>query len=151
MVRSTREQMLLDMAFVAARRSTCSRAQVGAIISTGGRVISTGYNGAPAGLAHCEHSSDEPCRRAVHAEANAIAFAARHGVATQGAVLTCTHAPCLECARLIINAGISGVVFYYDYRVLEGVQLLSDAGVPVASLQRMKELEDYLTWPESSS
>ena len=151
MVRITRERMLLDMAFAAARRSTCQRAQVGAIISTGGRVISTGYNGAPAGLPHCEHTSDDPCRRSVHAEANAIAFAARHGVATQGAVLTCTHEPCLECSRLIINAGIAGVVYYYDYRVHEGIELLKEVGVPVLSLQRTKELEGLLTWPESSS
>lgn len=114
-----------------ASRGTCSRLQVGAIIVRDGRVISSGYNGAPSKMEHCHHppGDNTPCQISVHAEANAIAFAARYGVSTEGCIMVTTHAPCAECAKLIINAGIIKVVFGRDYRSRDGIKLLDDAGV----------------------
>lgn len=123
--------MLLDVATTVATWSTCSRLHVGAVLARDGRVLSTGYNGAPAGRPHCVHRDDRPCRTSVHAETNAVAFAARHGVSTTGAVLYLTHAPCLACAGLLINAGIAEVVYLDRYRSDEGVRELRAAGVAV--------------------
>jgi dCMP deaminase len=123
--------MLMAMAETVALRGTCSRLQVGAVVSMDGRVLSSGYNGAPGGFSHCDHSPTEsvPCAQAVHAEANAIVFAARHGVATGGAVLHTTHLPCPACAKLIINAGIWRVVWKVPFRDDSGLELLTRGGV----------------------
>jgi dCMP deaminase len=154
--RPTREETLMRQAEIVAERSTCSRAHVGVVIAHEGRIVSQGYNGAPAGMDHCSHdcscgldydptdvedehltscpvgaSTRTGCKVSVHAEANAIAFAAKHGVATGGAVLFTTMAPCLACAQLIINAGIMRVVYARPYRFDEGLQLLIEAGVMV--------------------
>lgn len=147
-----REKALMDIARVYQGLSTCTRNQVGAIISIEGRVISSGYNGAPAGMPHCDHTCTcpidmrmvgaasphaldcpkvAPCKLAVHAEANAIAFAARNGLPVLAASLHTTLSPCYVCAQLIINAGITRVVFDRDYRDLTGVYLLVDAGVTI--------------------
>ena len=101
----------MQVAEVFATRSTCSRAHVGVVIAREGRILTTGYNGAPAGMAHCNHSPDEVngCQNAVHAEANAIAYAARYGISLEGAELYSTFMPCLACAQLVINAGIQQI------------------------------------------
>jgi dCMP deaminase len=136
-----------------AQRATCSRNQVGVVIAKEGRILVTGYNGAPAGMPHCNHTCwctsfafaephdvDEtrpheeqcplkPCVVAVHGEANAIAWAARNGVPTQGADLFTTVSPCYSCAQLIINAGIIRVVYHQLYRLQKGLNLLVQAGV----------------------
>jgi dCMP deaminase len=116
-----------------AQRGTCGRAAVGVVITVGGRIITTGYNGAPSGMSHCpdtdEHQTGPSCQHAVHAEANAIAFAARHGTPTDGATLYTTLTPCVPCAQLIINAGIVRVVAHTPYRVMDGWDLLYDAGI----------------------
>lgn len=126
---------MMEMAQVLSRQSTCSRLGVGAIIARDHRVISTGYNGVASGEPHCNHSqTDEKCTEAVHAEANAIVFAARHGVATGGANLYVTHSPCVECARLIINAGIEKVYYLVPYRIRDGVHLMQRAGLTVTRL-----------------
>lgn len=132
MTRPSAERMLLDMALVAATRSTCSRLHVGAVLaSTDGHVLSTGFNGSPAGRPHCVHRDDRPCRRAQHAERNAIVFAARYRGGAEGAVLYLSHAPCLDCAGMVINAGIAEVVYLERYRSDEGVRELLAAGVVV--------------------
>ena len=137
------DDVLLGVAQLMAQRGTCSRGHIGAVIARDGRVLSTGYNGAPAGLPHCSHPPGEEniiatadpgvetCAGSVHAEANAVAFAARHGVSVGGATLYCTHAPCLPCAFLIVNAGISRVVYERDYRDRRGLERLVEAGVNV--------------------
>lgn len=159
MPRRSRDDVLMATAYVWADRSTCSRNAVGAVISMNARIIATGYNGAPAGMPHCDHTCPcqtfrgetgnlidvlsehtaqcplKPCKRAVHAEANAIAFSAKHGVATAGATLHTTMAPCYVCAQLIINAGITTVLFYKPYRDMSGAELLTQAGVRVGQLQ----------------
>lgn len=137
--RVSRDRTLLGVASVISQRSTCSRASVGAVIAKDGRIITTGYNGAPAGLDHCDHRSDDTagvtgCQTAEHAERNAIAYAARHGVGTDQSTLYSTHGPCLDCARSIINSGIVRVVYQTPYRKTEGVNLLIRAGVKVVHL-----------------
>lgn len=137
-MRPTRDEMLMSMAIVAGTRGTCSRMYVGAIIARDGRAFSQGYNGAPAGMPHCNHTLDEQpgngCTRTVHAEANAIVWAARYGVSTDGTEMYTTHMPCLVCAHLIINAGIMRVVFGKDYRDRSGYDLLVAAGIEVTKL-----------------
>lgn len=130
MNRPTDIETLMSMAEVVSRRSTCDRLHVGAVIVRNGRVISTGYNGNVSGAAHCRHSENPTsvCTTAVHAEANAIVFAARHGVATQTAELFTTHQPCEACAKLIVNAGIMQVYFMHPYRLREGLDLLLSVG-----------------------
>lgn len=130
MERVSRTEWLMQVAEATARRGTCSRLQVGAIIARDSRIISSGYNGVPARLAHCIHTQpDEPCERAVHAEANAIAFAARMGMATAGCEMYVTHEPCLGCAKLIINSGISAVTWSHSYRIHDGITMLAEAGI----------------------
>lgn len=127
--------MLMRMALTVAERGTCSRLSVGAVLSRDGRIIAMGYNGAPSGVEHCNHSLNEPqheaCLTAVHAEANAIAFAAKHGVATEDSHLHVTHMPCLKCAQLVINAGVAKVTYLHEYRDPSGIVLLESAGVEV--------------------
>lgn len=155
MTRPTREQVLLETAYLWARRSTCSRLNVGCVIAKNGRILTQGYNGAPAGLPHCNHectcalppaiqltgfkhmascNSQQPCTTAVHAEQNAIAFAARWGVGLEGTELYCTHQPCLSCAMSIINAGIETVYYAEPYRLRDGVDVLEQAGILVIDL-----------------
>jgi dCMP deaminase len=143
--RPGREFVLMQAAVLWSMQSTCSRADVGAVISRDGRILSSGYNGAPSGMPHCDHSCDcncqpyclnkcrslQPCRNVVHAEANAIAFAAKYGVGIQGAELHTTRVPCLNCAGMIINAGIKRVVWGEEHRDMEGFLRLGHAGLEV--------------------
>lgn len=130
------QKNLMDQALVAARMSTCSRLSVGAVLAQGRHVISTGYNGAPSGLPHCTHDpgSKEPCTISVHAEANAIVQAARHGMRTDGSALYLTHAPCLACSGLLLNAGVQEVYFRMFYRSNAGIERLRLAGLKVEPL-----------------
>lgn len=147
-MRPSLDETLMETAHAWSNRSTCSRLRVGAVVSRDGRTFSTGYNGAPKGMPHCDHSvcrCDQSlidaglvsvactmhgaCRTAVHAELNALMFAARYGVATEGAELHCTHQPCLSCAMAIVNAGIIRVVYLHPYRDGAGLDLLVAAGV----------------------
>jgi len=132
--RLEREEFLIEVAKLCARRSTCGRLQVGAVISDMGRIIATGYNGPPSGFKHClENNCDisEICTRTVHAETNAIAFAARFGIRTNGASMYATDSPCEQCAKFIIQAGIKLFVYYRTYRDTKPVQLMRDAGIEV--------------------
>lgn len=132
--RISRDDMLTVICQVVSLRSTCNRAQVGAVIARNGRIISTGYAGAPSGLPHCGPPHCDlniPCTRTVHAEAGAISYAAREGIPTEGATLYCTHSPCVDCAKLIVNSGIKRVVYINEYRKPEGLELLRSAGVLV--------------------
>lgn len=149
MSRAEREDTLMGVAYMYSQRSTCDRNKVGAVISVEGRIITTGYNGAPAGMPHCGHNTgmtfDQPppfgelpvrqveigCKVAVHAEANAVAFAAKHGLSINRATVHTTLSPCYACAQLIINGGIVRVVFSRPYRDPSGVELLRSAGVVV--------------------
>jgi len=132
--RINRDYLCLQIAKLIALRGTCKRAQVGTVIAINGRIISTGYNGAPSGLPHCIDwgciiGVDGGCIRTSHAEAGAIAFAARRGLSLEGATLYCTLSPCLNCAKLIINSGIKEVIYCEKYKNHEGLDLLDGAGI----------------------
>ncbi len=113
------DETFLAIAAVAARRSTCPRLHVGAVLVQANHVIATGYNGSLPGAPHCDTAGCElvagHCVRTSHAESNAIAQAARLGTATEGALLYLTHAPCYSCARLAVQAGIEGIVYAEEY------------------------------------
>lgn len=138
MDRPSRDDIVMEVANAFASRGTCLRARVGAAIARDGRVLVTGYNGPAAGLPHCNdqcairHSSG--CTIAVHAEANAIAYAARHGIRVESADLYTTHLPCYGCAQLIVNAGIARLFYKNDYRDHSGLSLLVDARVDIIQL-----------------
>ena len=126
----------MEIANVVSKRGTCTRAFVGAVIAHEGRVISTGYVGSPSGHPHCtdvgcDIGPDSGCRRTVHAEANAFAFAAKHGVATDGGTIYTLKAPCVSCAKLIINSGIVRVVYINPYRDAGGLRMLEESGLQV--------------------
>ena len=119
------DSYFMAIAHVVARRSTCLRRHIGAVIVKGKQIVSTGYNGAPAGHPHCQDvgcaredvpsgQRSELCR-AAHAEQNAINFAARYGIPIEGATIYSTTYPCSWCAKSIVNAGIARVVFEADY------------------------------------
>jgi dCMP deaminase len=141
MERPSRDELCMSIASMVALRGTCDRAQVGACLARDGRVLVTGYNGPPAGLPHCQDPGGcgsplpaDGCLRSVHAEANCIAYAARLGIATDGADLYCSHLPCLKCAELIINAGIRRLFYSIDYRLKDGWILLQQAGIDMIRL-----------------
>lgn len=170
MGRISRETMLMEVAKVVARRGTCSRAQVGVVFAREGRILATGYNGAPRGMPHCTHESYTPsgyetfqqiplwlagipyrqgqtwywdgqaastspgCTVVEHAERNAIAFAARHGIALGDSSVYCTHAPCLDCARALLGTGIQSITFEIPYRLKAGVELLRSQKIQVIDL-----------------
>jgi dCMP deaminase len=135
------DQYFLDMAHVVARRSTCLRRQIGAVLVRDRRILATGYNGAPAGLPHCEEvgcqreqlgiasgERQELCR-ALHAEQNAIIQGALHGVSLKGSVLYCTNQPCSICAKMLINAGVKRICYQGDYPDRLALEMLAQAGV----------------------
>lgn len=113
------DEYFLDIAFVISSRSTCNRAHVGAVLVRDRRILCTGYNGAPAGLPHCDDVGhliiDGHCVRTLHAEQNALIQAALHGISTANSTAYVTHQPCLTCAKLLINAGVRRVVYAGNY------------------------------------
>ncbi|WNY25941.1 cytidine/deoxycytidylate deaminase family protein [Methanolapillus millepedarum] len=133
----------VEISQTVAKRSTCLRNRVGAVIVRDNHILTTGYNGAPRGLSHCldigclreeqkipSGTMHEKCR-AVHAEQNAIIQAALHGIPTSGATLYCTHQPCILCTKMIINAGIKRVVFLNSYPDPNSMGFFKEAGVLV--------------------
>lgn len=136
-MRISRDEMLMQVALIVSQRSTCNRLKVGSVIAQNGRIVSTGYAGAPSGIEHCSPLTcnlENPCTQTVHAEAGAITYAARSGIRLEGATLYCTHAPCSSCSRLIINCGIIKVFYKYPYRITEGIELLKKVGIHVEQL-----------------
>jgi len=131
--RPTWNEYFMLMAKLAATRSTCLAFPVGAVIVKNRQVLATGYNGSPSGSIHCTAqgfcyeglssctASNTLPSRAVHAEANAIAQAARHGISTDGATIYVTLEPCIACLKLIISAGIKEVFYETDFNVGEKV------------------------------
>jgi dCMP deaminase len=137
--RPTWDQYFMSLATVAAHRSTCERAHVGAIMVRNRQVLATGYNGSVRGLAHCDDIGhlivDGHCVRTVHAEMNAIAAAAANGTILTGATCYVTHYPCLHCAKLLLNAGIVRVFYHHEYRKDQITQAFFDqSGVQIDGL-----------------
>ena len=129
----------LRMARIWAENSYCKRRQVGALVVKDKMIISDGYNGTPSGFENiCEDESGVTKPYVLHAEANAITKLARSGNNSEGSTLYVTASPCIECAKLIIQAGIRRVVYSEKYRLTDGIDLLTRAGVEV----EYKSLED---------
>ncbi|RKX65521.1 MAG: cell division protein DedD [Tenericutes bacterium] len=137
------DEYFLEVMHAVSKRANCDRARLGAVIVKDKRIITTGYNGAPAGLATCDEighlmktsydkrgGEHQHCVRTTHAEANTIAQAARHGTSCNGATLYVKMEPCVDCAKLLINAGIKRVVAWKRYHAAhDSRKMLKDAGV----------------------
>jgi len=117
--RLTKYEYFMALAEMTAKRGTCDRALVGAIIIKNNRIIATGYNGSPEGTPHCDEVGhlikNNHCVRTVHAEQNAIIQAAKMGISIDGANIYITHKPCHHCCKMLINAGIKKVYYRNDY------------------------------------
>lgn len=137
--RASRHDTFMGVAQLFGRRSSCPRASVGCVATLEGRIIASGYVGAPSGQPHCIDVGCEleggHCVRTIHAEANLVAWAARVGTPLLGSTVWCTHSPCHRCAQLLANAGISQVVWAirYDPHTLH---YLNGLGVKTAQIDR---------------
>jgi dCMP deaminase len=142
-VRPSWDEYFLDIVNLVARRSTCLRRSVGSVLVKEKRILATGYNGAPSGLKHCvdigclrakmnisSGERHELCR-GLHAEQNAIIQSALHGISVREATLYCTNQPCIICSKMIINAGITRIVFKDGYRDPMAEDILKEAGIEI--------------------
>lgn len=133
--KDTLDHRYLRMALIWAENSYCARRQVGALIVKDKMIISDGFNGTPSGFENiCEDEDGNTIPYVLHAEANAITKIARSGNNSDGATLYVTDEPCIECSKLIIQAGIRRVVYAREYRLHEGLALLKRANVEVVYL-----------------
>lgn len=124
------DRRYLRMASIWAENSYCERRKVGALIVKGSMIISDGFNGTPSGFENvCEDAAGVTKPYVLHAEANAITKVARSNNSSDGATLYVTASPCVECAKLIIQAGIHRVVYNQEYRLTDGIDLLRRAGI----------------------
>ena len=148
------ENYFMDIATLVAKRSTCLRRSVGAIIVKDKRILSTGYNGAPSGVRHCEEvgclletlgvesgKMHELCR-GIHAEQNAIIQAAYHGVSLKGASVFCTNLPCSICAKMIINAGIRKIYYRSGYADELSQDMINEAKIELIHLDAKQQGEE---------
>ena len=134
------DERYLEMAQVWAKNSYCKRRQVGALIVKDRMIISDGYNGTPSGFENvCEDENGITKPYVLHAEANAISKVAKSGNSSEGATLYVTASPCMEWAKLIIQAGIKRVVYMDEYRLLDGIELLRRAGIECVHLEKENE------------
>lgn len=125
----------LQMAAIWAENSYCKRRKVGALIVKDKMIISDGYNGTPSGFENiCEDENGVTKPYVLHAEANAISKVAKSGNSAEGSTLYVTASPCMECSKLIIQAGIKRVVYKDEYRLTDGIDLLRRAGIEVEKI-----------------
>jgi dCMP deaminase len=143
MPRPSWDAYFVDIAKLVASRSTCLRRQVGAVMVKDKHILATGYNGTPSGITHCSETGclrdqlkvpsgerHELCR-GLHAEQNAIIQAARHGVDISGAILYCTHSPCIICTKMLINSGVRQIIYLAGYPDQMSLGMLNEAGIQV--------------------
>ena len=132
----------MEIARTVATRATCPRASVGAVLVREHRILTTGYNGSPRGVAHCTEVGctlvNDHCMRATHAEANAVVQGALHGVNLSGSTAYCTHQPCVNCSKLLISAGVQKIVYDTAYPDPIAQELLAEAGVAVVPFAAME-------------
>lgn len=152
MNRPSWDEYFMQMAELTAKRSTCLRRQVGAVIVKDRHIVATGYNGAPKGLPHCEElggclreklgvpsgQRHELCR-ALHAEQNAIVQAAAMGNSIEGATIYVTHQPCIICAKMIINAGINRIVVKSGYPDKMSEDMVREADLRIEMMNEEQE------------
>lgn len=137
----------MEIASLVSKRSTCLRRQVGAVIVKDKNILSTGYNGAPSGITHCEVTGclreklnvpsgerHELCR-GLHAEQNAIIQAAFHGTSIKDSTLYCTNLPCSICSKMLINAGIIKIIFKEGYMDDLGKEMIEESGIVLERLE----------------
>jgi dCMP deaminase len=147
--RASWDQYFMNIATEVATRATCDRKHVGAVIVRDKSILATGYNGSIRGLGHCDeegHLMEEGhCVRTVHAEANAIVQAAKHGMRIEGASIYVTASPCWQCFRLIANAGLTRIVFGEFYRDQRIFEFSTKIGIELA------DLSEYVTAKKKSA
>ncbi|PKN13569.1 MAG: cytidine deaminase [Deltaproteobacteria bacterium HGW-Deltaproteobacteria-4] len=147
MNRPSWDEYFMEIARLVASRSTCLRRQVGAVMVKDKNILATGYNGTPSGIRHCSEvgclrqqmnvpsgERHELCR-GLHAEQNAIIQAAKHGVNIDGAVLYCTHSPCIICSKMLINSGVKRIVCTDGYPDPLAKAMLDEAGLIVENME----------------
>ena len=146
--RASWDEYFMKIAMIVAERSTCRRHHVGCTIVKNKRILTTGYNGAAAGLEDCiklgclrdaqdiESGKNHEVCRAIHAEQNAIIQAGLHGTNTDGGTIYCTHPPCILCAKMLINAGIKRFVTYGSYPDDHAMELLKEAGIDFLKMNK---------------
>lgn len=147
MTRPSWEEYFMEIAYLVAKRSTCLRRQVGAVIVKNKNILATGYNGVPRGITHCEVTGclreklnvpsgerHELCR-GLHAEQNAIIQAAYHGTSIAGADLYCTNRPCIICSKMIINAGIEKVYYQDGYSDPLAEEMIAESGLELIKME----------------
>lgn len=149
------KQYFMNITYLIATRSSCSRRKVGAVLVKDKRILATGYNGAPKGLPHCQTvpGSEYECLRnkynvpsgqkqelcrGLHAEQNALIQAANYGVSTENAIMFCNLTPCIVCSKMMINAGISKIFFDGNYPEGIGLKMLEEAGVELERIEFKK-------------
>ena len=141
MPRPSWDEYFMSITDQVAERATCKRRKIGAVLVKDKRILATGYNGVPAGLAHCDEvgclreqrgipsgTQHELCR-GIHAEQNAVIQAAKSGTAIDGATVYCTHQPCVLCAKILINAGVKDIVYRAPYPDELATEMLAEAGI----------------------
>jgi dCMP deaminase len=142
LVRPGWDEYFMQIAQAVSTRATCPRAAVGCVLTRGHRILTTGYNGAPRGVAHCTEVGCElengHCLRATHAEANAVVQGALHGVSLAEAFAYCTHQPCVNCSKLLISAGVTKIVYDQPYPDPVAARLLAEAGVAVLAYSMLE-------------
>jgi dCMP deaminase len=149
------EEYFMDITHLVAKRSTCLRRRVGAVLVKDKNILATGYNGAPSRLEHCldigclresqgipSGERHELCR-GLHAEQNAIIQAAYHGVEIRGATLYCTNHPCMICSKMMINAGIEKVVYEEGYADDLAEEMLRESGIDTEKFSRKRKREGW--------
>ena len=142
------DEYFLKIATVVAERSTCTRHHIGAVAVRNKQILSTGYNGAPAGTKDClelgclrdelkipSGTRHEICR-AVHAEQNAIIQASLHGISLEGATMYCTHSPCILCAKMMVNAKIKRIVSFSKYADDAFIELFKEVGIKIDIIEK---------------
>lgn len=146
--RATWDEYFMKIAGEVATRATCNRRHVGAVLVRDRSILATGYNGSVRGLPHCDDAGhlmrDGHCVRTVHAEANAVAQAARNGVRIDGATLYCTILPCLACMQLLANAGIVRAVYAGEYHGHLDPTTIAQATAADVTIVRLAEGEPIL-------
>jgi dCMP deaminase len=136
------DSYFMKIAYAVSERSTCDRALVGCVLVLEKRILTTGFNGSPAGQPHCDEKGhllvEGHCVRTIHAETNAIIQAALHGVSTRGCTCYVTHFPCINCSKALINAGITRLVYHVAYRMDENaLEFLRAAKIEIVPIENV--------------
>ena len=138
------DSYFMKIAYSVSERSTCDRAYVGCVLVRDKRILTTGFNGSPSGQPHCDEAGhllvEGHCIRTIHAETNAIIQAALHGISTRGCTCYVTHFPCVHCTKVLINAGMSRLVYSVAYRIDENaLDFLKQAEIEIVNIEYSPE------------